>query len=153
MIATVELDPGVSLQLRRDPKTTAESLDRVPAGATLEVLGYTEAPSEGLVGQPIDPNWLYVRYKKENGGATIGWVSSQYAVISQLGRSVALESLPKVDTPEAGYYRIARPGPCDPDRTAGSGRRGQSESRRESEPARPAQRRRIRGRPSPATPC
>jgi hypothetical protein len=114
VIATVNLDPGVSLQLRRNPKTSAEALDRVPAGATLEVLGYTVAPSEGLVGQPVDPNWLWVRYKKENGGATVGWIAAQYAVITQLGRSVDIESLPKIDTPEAGYYESPGQAPVIP---------------------------------------
>ena len=106
VIATVQLDPGVSLQLRRNPQTQAESLSLVPAGAQLEVLGYAEAPGEGLVGQPTDPNWLYVRYRTENGGATIGWVSSQYVALSQLGRPVDILTLPLVDVAEAGYYEL-----------------------------------------------
>ncbi len=114
VIATVQLDPGVSLQLRRNPQTQAESLDLVPAGAQLEVLGYAEVPSEGLVGQPTDPNWLYVRYRTENGGATIGWVSSQYVALSQLGRSVELTSLPLVDAGEAGYYELPGQAPQIP---------------------------------------
>ena len=106
VIATVELDPGVSLQLRRNPKTQAESLDLVPAGAQLEVLGYAEVPSEGLVGQPTSPNWLYVRYRTENGGATIGWVSAEYVSVSQLGHPVDITTLPLVDSGEAGYYEL-----------------------------------------------
>ncbi len=106
VIATVELEPGVSLQLRRNPQTNAESLELVPAQAQLEVLGYAEAPSEGLVGQPSDPNWLYVRYRTENGGATIGWVSSQYVTLSKLGRPVELTDLVVVDAGEAGYYEL-----------------------------------------------
>jgi hypothetical protein len=114
VIATVQLDPGVGLQLRRNPETRAESLELVPAGAQLEVLGYAEAPSEGLVGQPTDPNWIYVRYRTENGGATIGWVSAQYVVLSQLGRSVDIMSLPLVDITEAGYYELPGQAPQIP---------------------------------------
>jgi hypothetical protein len=112
VIATVELEPGVSLQLRRYPETSAESLELVPAQAQLEVLGYAEAPSEGLVGQPTEPIWLYVRYRTENGGATIGWVSQQYVSLSRLGRPVGLEELPVVDVGEAGYYEL--PGQAPP---------------------------------------
>lgn len=104
ILATVNLDAGVSLQLRRYPKTDAEALDLVPAGAQMEVLGYVEAPSEGLVGQPVDPNWVRVRYLKENGGATVGWVSAQYVTIARQGRTVTLEELPSVDAAEAGFY-------------------------------------------------
>jgi hypothetical protein len=104
VLATVELEPGVSLQLRRLPKTDAESLALVPAKAQLEVLGYAEAPSAGLVGQPTDPNWLYVRYREENGGATIGWVSVEYVSLSKLGRPVELKDLVLVDANEGGYY-------------------------------------------------
>ena len=114
VLATVNLDPGVSLQLRRFPQTQAESLSLVPAGAQLEVLGYAEVPSEGLVGQPTDPNWVYVRYLTENGGATIGWVSAQYVTLSQLGRPVELASLPLVDVAEAGFYELPGQAPVVP---------------------------------------
>ncbi|MBI5960909.1 MAG: DUF4397 domain-containing protein [Chloroflexi bacterium] len=104
VLATVELEPGVSLQLRRFPETKAESLALVPAKAQLEVLGYAEVPSEGLVGQPTDPNWVYVRYREETGGATIGWVSLQYVSLSKLGRPVELKDLVVVDASEGGYF-------------------------------------------------
>lgn len=104
ILATVNLNPGVSLQVRRMPATNAESLDRAPAGTQLEALGYIEAPSEGLVGQPVDPNWIRVRYIKENQAATIGWVSAQYVTISQLGRALDLSALPKLEEAEPGFY-------------------------------------------------
>ncbi len=114
VIATVELEPGVSLQLRRFPQTDAESLDLVPARAQLEVLGYAESPSEGLIGQPTDVNWLYVRYRKENGGATIGWVSAEYVSLSKLGHPVELTDLVVVDTTEGGYYEAPGQAPQIP---------------------------------------
>jgi len=104
ILATVNLDPGVSLQVRRLPATTAEALDRAPAGTQLEALGYIEAPSEGLVGQPVDPNWIRVRYIKENQAATVGWVSAQYVTLSQLGRSLDITALPRLEEAEPGYY-------------------------------------------------
>jgi hypothetical protein len=114
VIATVELQPGVSLQLRRDPKTDAESLGLVPAGAQLEVLGYAEVPSEGLVGQPTSPYWLYVRYRTENGGATIGWVSAEYVSLSKLGHTVEITDLVVVDATEGGYYEAPGQAPVIP---------------------------------------
>jgi uncharacterized protein YraI len=114
VIATVELQPGVSLQLRRNPKTDAESLGLVPAGAQLEVLGYAEVPSEGLVGQPTSPYWLYVRYRTENGGATIGWVSAEYVSLSKLGHKVEITDLVVVDANEAGYFEAPGQAPVIP---------------------------------------
>ncbi len=104
VVATVDLNPGVSLQLRRYPQADSESLDLVPARAQLEVLGYTEAPGQGRVGEPASPYWLYVRYRTENGGATVGWVSAQYVTLSKLGHPVEIADLPLVDRGEAGYY-------------------------------------------------
>ena len=114
VIATVELQPGVSLQLRRFPKTDAESLALVPALAQLEVLGYAEAPSEGLVGQPTSPYWLYVRYRQEDGGATVGWVSAQYVSLSKLGRPYQITDLVVVDVTEAGYFEAPGQRPAIP---------------------------------------
>jgi hypothetical protein len=114
VLATVQLEPGVSLQLRRNPKTDAESLALVPAQAQLEVLGYAVVPSEGLVGQPTDPNWLYVRYRTENGGATIGWVSAQYVTLSKLGHTVAITDLVVIDVAEAGYFELPGQAPVIP---------------------------------------
>lgn len=114
VIATVELEPGVSLQLRVYPETDAESLGLVPAQAQLEVLGYAEAPSGGGVGQPTSPYWLYVRYRTENGGATIGWVSAQYVSLSRLGREVDIIDVPLADETEAGYFEAPGEAPVIP---------------------------------------
>ncbi|MBN1202448.1 MAG: DUF4397 domain-containing protein [Anaerolineae bacterium] len=116
VLATVNLDPGVSLQLRRHPKTDAEVLDRVPAGAQLEVLGYAKVPSEGLVGQPVDPRWLRVRYVKEDGSATIGWVSMEYVQVTQLDKEVEVleEVVDEVSPEEAGYYEAESQPPTVP---------------------------------------
>ncbi len=114
VLATVELQPGVSLQLRRFPKTDAESLALVPALAQLEVLGYAEAPSEGLVGQPTSPYWLYVRYRQEDGSATVGWVSAQYVSLSKLGRPYELTDLVVVDVTEGGYFEAPGQQPVIP---------------------------------------
>ncbi len=104
VVATVDLAPGVSLQLRRYPNSNSESLGLVPAQSQLEVLGYAEVPSEGLVGQPTSPYWLYVRFRQEDGSATVGWVSAQYVTLSRLGRPVELDAVIVVDAAEPGYY-------------------------------------------------
>jgi len=107
VLATVQLEPGVSLQLRRFPSPTAEALARIPAQSQVEALSRVDAPSEGLVGQPTNPTWLQVRYRMENGASIVGWVSAQYVTLSQLGRSVAIESLPEGDPTEGGYLEEA----------------------------------------------
>ena len=107
VLATVQLDPGVALQLRRYPDSDAEVLERVPAQTQLEALGYVEAPSEGLIGQPTSPIWLQVRYRLETGGSWIGWVSAQYVVLTRWDRSYEIEDLPEADPTEGGYLEAA----------------------------------------------
>lgn len=114
ILATVNIDPGRNLQLRRYPNTSAEALALVPAGAQLEVLGYVEQPSEGLVGQPVDPYWIRGRYIQENGGATIGWVSAQYVTISQADRALEITELPLADPEEAGFQEAPGQAPVIP---------------------------------------
>lgn len=121
VLATVNLDPGVSLQLRRYPDPSAEVLERVPAEAQMEVLAYVEAPSEGLVGQPTNPYWLRVRYRTEFGAATIGYVSAQYVVLTYFDRFLDLEDLPEYEVfeielaeAEAGFYEAAGSPPTPP---------------------------------------
>lgn len=107
VLATVQLEPGISLQMRMLPYTDAESLGLVPSQAQLEVIGYAEVPSGGLVGQPTSPYWLFVRYRQEDGSATVGWVSAQYVTLSRLDRPVELEDVPLADPDIRGYFEVA----------------------------------------------
>jgi hypothetical protein len=94
IIATVNVDPGVNLQLRRTPDIAAESLALLPLGTQLVVLEKTEVASRGgLVGEPSSLIWLYVRFSTENGTLT-GWVNSQFVTLSQNGRPFALSDVP-----------------------------------------------------------
>ncbi|MBN2303858.1 MAG: DUF4397 domain-containing protein [Anaerolineae bacterium] len=114
VLATVNLEPGVSLQLRRYPDPNAEVLERVPAQAQMEVLAVVEAPTEGLVGQPTNPYWIYVRYRQEFGSSTVGWVSAEYIFFTHLDRYMELEDLVDLQVPfietseiEPGFYEEA----------------------------------------------
>jgi len=123
ILATVNLDPGVSLQLRRFPQTDAEALDRVPAGAQLEVLGYVESPSEG--GGPagrsqLDSRALPEGERRRDGGLGVGAVRD------------AEPSRPRdrdhrsdrARSGGSGLLRNPRPAAVHPDRAAGDrGRR------------------------------
>jgi hypothetical protein len=94
IIATVNVDPGVNLQLRRTPDITAESLALLPLGTRLVVLEKTQVESRGgLVGEPSSLIWLYVRFTTESGTLT-GWVNSQFVLLSQNGRPFALDDVP-----------------------------------------------------------
>ncbi len=95
IIGTVNVDPGVNLQLRRTPDIAGESLALLPLGTQLVVLEKTEVESRGgLVGEPSSLIWLYVRFTTESGTLT-GWVNSQFVTLSQRGRPFALADVPK----------------------------------------------------------
>ncbi len=94
IIANVNVDPGVNLQLRRTPDIAAESLALLPAGTQLVVLEKTEVASRGgLIGEPESLTWLYVRLATD-GGTLTGWVNSQFVTLTQGGRPFLLADIP-----------------------------------------------------------
>ncbi len=94
IIASVNVDPGVNLQMRRTPDIAAESLALLPAGTQLVVLEKTEVASQGgLVGEPESLTWLYVRFATD-GGTLTGWVNSQFVTLTQNGRPFLLADIP-----------------------------------------------------------
>ncbi|PJF42444.1 MAG: hypothetical protein CUN50_04070 [Candidatus Thermofonsia Clade 1 bacterium] len=94
IIATVNVDPGVNLQMRRTPDIAAESLALLPLGTQLVVLEKTEVESRGgLVGEPSSLTWLYVRFTSDSGTLT-GWVNSQFVVLTRDGRPFSLDDVP-----------------------------------------------------------
>lgn len=94
IIGTVNVDPGVNLQLRRTPGIDGESITLIPAGAELTVIEKTEIPSQGgLVGEPQSTIWLFVRFQTDSGSVT-GWVNSQFIVLTQRGKPVDIEDIP-----------------------------------------------------------
>lgn len=81
--ATVyNLNPGVSLNIRRTPETTGERLEGVPSGTVLELLGLGESG-----------DWAFIRYLPTGGGSITGWVSTLYIQYGYNGRTVDLEEL------------------------------------------------------------
>jgi uncharacterized protein YgiM (DUF1202 family) len=83
VIATVALDPGANLNLRRNPDVTAEVLAQVPSGTRLIVNARTD-----------DAQWLNVVYE----GIT-GWVAAQtdtavFVTLSFNGAPFRIEDVP-----------------------------------------------------------
>ncbi len=102
-IATVNVNPGSNLHLRRMPDADTESLALVPSGADLLILARTPIIGEDVGDEdegdetPVVPDiaWLYVEYTDTISGLiATGWISSQYVILSQGGRSLELEEIP-----------------------------------------------------------
>jgi len=87
IIATVALDPGANLNLRRDPDVTAEVLAQIPSGTRLIVSERTD-----------DAQWLNVSYE-----GVEGWVAAQtdtaiFVTLSFNGAPFAIEDVPVTTT-------------------------------------------------------
>ncbi len=105
IIATVNVNPGVNLHLRRTPDIMGESLALLPRGTQLVVLEKTEVASRGgLVGEPSSLIWLYVRFTTENGTLT-GWVNSQFVTLSRNGRPFSLDDVPTAAEVRVGGWQ------------------------------------------------
>lgn len=114
-IATVNVNSGVNLHIRRQPDATSESLALAPNGAGLVVIERTlivgeieeiEPVGEGTP-TPTPPTatetaWLFVEYTGDNGVATRGWISSQYVALSLAGRKLELADIPVASFIQSG---------------------------------------------------
>jgi hypothetical protein len=83
VIATVLLNPGANLHLRRNPDAAAESLALVPSGAQLIVTGRIE-----------NGEWLQVTYDGQEG-----WIASLYVTLSLNGVPYQSARVPVISTP------------------------------------------------------
>ena len=83
IVATVEVNEGTNLQLRRKANENAESLGLVPNATRLIVKGRTE-----------DGNWLLVDYQSQTG-----WVSVKYVSLTFNGQPYELGQIPVYKTP------------------------------------------------------
>ncbi len=102
VIATVTVNPGVNLQMRRLPGIDSESLTLLPAGAQLVAVGRTEVASQGgLIGEPQSLTWINAIFETESGRIT-GWVNSQFLVLTFKGRAFDIKELPLVTEPTPG---------------------------------------------------
>lgn len=78
------LNPDVSLNMRRNPTTNAEVLERLPSGTVMELVGF-------LANDSFDPEaseWAYVEYLPAGGGSITGWVSTTYVQYSWSNRDI-----------------------------------------------------------------
>jgi uncharacterized protein YgiM (DUF1202 family) len=126
-VARVLVDPGVNLQLRQFPRSSALSLGLAPSGALLDVQGraglestlvnVTPGPEATPFVDPasvlapnadLDPatTWLYVSFSTPDGGVIEAWVNALYLAVSDpAGRTQRLASLPTVPADTAGEAR------------------------------------------------
>lgn len=88
------LDTNARLHLRRDPNANAESLDLVPPGTQLPVLGRNG-----------DGNWLKVQYNNRDG-----WVFTIFVTVTKNGRAFKIAELPNLTTEKDTAAQIT-PGP------------------------------------------
>jgi len=125
--ARVLVDPGVNLQLRQYPNSTAMSLGLAPSGATLNINGRAGAPvpppgttatptPQGATpevdpvtllqkGEDLDPRqtWLNVTFDTPDGGTITAWVNALYVGVHDAqGKSLALRNLATVPSNKAG---------------------------------------------------
>jgi len=97
------LNPDVSLNIRRTPTTTGEVLERLPLGTQVELLGLLNENAievgEGtptpvaVLPSPEDAEWAFIRYRPAGGGSITGWVSTLYIQYSWNGRRIDAEEL------------------------------------------------------------
>ncbi|MFW5748736.1 MAG: DUF4397 domain-containing protein [Chloroflexota bacterium] len=82
LIRTINLNPGVNLNIRRTPETTGEVIGGVPNNTVAELLGVTE-----------DREWAYIQYEPAEGGTITGWVSDNFIQYEYQNRIVDLDEL------------------------------------------------------------
>ena len=83
VLATVLLDPGANLHLRRNPNPSAESLALIPSNAQVTVTGRTESG-----------DWLQVTYEGQQG-----WIASQYVTLTFNGAPYQNSELTVISSP------------------------------------------------------
>jgi uncharacterized protein YraI len=100
--ATVNVNQGVSLQLRRTPSIQGESLALLPNNTNLSVLAKFIVPLTGSVGEPTVPEWLLVDFLQADGTTLRGWVSAQFVILTFNGRLASVVDVPLLSAPVVG---------------------------------------------------
>jgi hypothetical protein len=105
-IGTVTTLVGTNAQLRRTPSVSGESLALVPSGGIVFILGKTEVPVTGEVGQPKSPVWFNVQFDVE-GSSIIGWMSADFLVLTTRynGKPVDVKDVPVITDIQPGSIR------------------------------------------------
>jgi SH3-like domain-containing protein len=83
IIATVVLNPGANLNLRRSPDVNAEVIARLPSGTQVPVLGRTE-----------DGRWLNVSFETVEGWIAANTETAEFVELSLNGRPVTIADVP-----------------------------------------------------------
>lgn len=83
IIATVVLNPGANLNLRRSPDVNAEVLARLPSGTQVPVLGRTE-----------DGRWLNVAFETVEGWIAASTETALFVELTLNGRGVEIAEVP-----------------------------------------------------------
>jgi uncharacterized protein YraI len=83
-VATVELDPGANLNLRRDPDAQSEVLVQIPSGSQVVVVARTP-----------DGSWLQTSFEGFSG-----WIASDFVSLTFNGDPVDIEEIPLTDETE-----------------------------------------------------
>ena len=89
------LNPGVSLNIRRTPTTGGEVLERLPLGTVVELLALLNPATDDDTDTtlPEDAEWAYIQYRPAGGGSITGWVSTLYIQYSWNNRRIDAEEL------------------------------------------------------------
>ncbi|NDJ84616.1 MAG: DUF4397 domain-containing protein [Chloroflexi bacterium] len=139
-VATVNLDRGVNLHLRRQPSSDSESLTLVPNGAQLVVIERTTGEAVEVVEEEpdgedttddeesidVDSTWLFVEFTDADRIVRTGWVLARYTILSLGGEELELSEIPVADTIQTGEeLGLATPAP-DGNAGASSGTTGSS---------------------------
>ncbi|MCA9893695.1 MAG: DUF4397 domain-containing protein [Anaerolineae bacterium] len=83
----MNLNPGVSLNIRRTPETGGEVLERLPNGTATEFVGLIMPDEDGA------QDWVFVSYSPAGGGVITGWASLLYLRFEFNGRSITLDEM------------------------------------------------------------
>jgi SH3-like domain-containing protein len=83
IIATVVLNPGANLNLRRSPDVNAEVLARLPSGSQVPVLGRSE-----------DGRWLNVSFETVDGWIAAATETAQFVELTLNGQGVEIADVP-----------------------------------------------------------
>jgi len=80
-IGTITTEVGTNVQLRRTPNVKGESLALIPSGGIVFILGKTNVPLTGNVGEPKSATWFNAQYDVE-GSSITGWMSADFVKLS-----------------------------------------------------------------------
>lgn len=102
VIANVNVNQGVNLQLRLRPGSDEESIGLIPGGSQLVVLGKTDVAVSGDIGDPTIPEWLNVEFTLNDGTTIRGWISAEFVLLTANGSIIEPSEVDDVEEIEAG---------------------------------------------------